>query len=104
MNRKAILLLACTIALPVVSLSTETFARLKFYAPAELRALCRSNNGTFMPPTAEQPAYGCLGNRGGIIVCGGPGRWSKRCDAYEFRTIRGVRKHTGGRGFALLDR
>jgi hypothetical protein len=105
MNHKATLFLACTIALPVVSLSTDAFSgRIKYYAPSELSQLCRSNNGTFMPPTPEQPGYGCLGSRGGIIVCGGPGKWSKRCDAYEFRTIRGVRKHSGGKGFVLLDR
>ena len=45
-----------------------------------------------------------LRSRRDKIVCGGPGRWSKRYDAYEFRTIRGVRKYTGGKGFVLLDR
>ena len=110
MNCKAILFLAGMIALPIVSLSTEAFSkatpnRLDFYDPSQLARLCRSNNGTFLPPTAEQPAYGCLGSKGGIIVCGGPGKkWAKRCDGYSVRTIRGVRKHTGGRGFELLDR
>lgn len=102
MPRGALLFSAATVALSVILLATESYAdRLKFYPPSELQKLCHTNNGTFLPPTADQPAYGCL--KGDvIIVCGGPRKWAKRCDAYSILANRGVRKHMQGGG--LLSR
>ena len=95
--------LATAVALSMVLLATESDAtRIKFYPASTLQKLCHTNNGTFLPPTADQPAYVCLKIDGGIIACGGRGKWAKTCDGYSFLTIRGVRKHIDGKG--LLSR
>ena len=98
MPRKSVSLLAMTaVALSVVLIATESQAdRMKFYPASALQRLCRSNNGTFLPPVGGTGAYGCIKGDGGIFVCGGPKKWANRCDTYSFRTIRGVRKHYEG--------
>ena len=39
------------------------------YDSTSLERLCRSNNGTFLPPTIDLPAYGCLATGGGVRWC-----------------------------------
>jgi hypothetical protein len=102
MSRKALVFATTVVAVSMVLITTESRAdRLKYYPASALQRLCHTNNGTFLPPTSGTGAYGCVKSDGGIIVCGGPRKWSKRCDSYSFLTIRGVRKHYGG---GLLSR
>ena len=61
-----------------------------FYDSSSLARLCRSNNGTFLPPTIDSPAYGCLGSGGGAVICGGKGKYAKTCSVgtWKKKTIR----------------
>jgi hypothetical protein len=60
MNRR-IITLAIAVGSLGLLLSTATFAEpIKYVGPNALRQLCNSNNGTFLPPTADSPVYVCL--------------------------------------------
>lgn len=70
-----------------------------FYDAAGLERLCRSNNGTFLPPTIDSPAYGCLATGGGSVVCGGKKgtKYEKTCSVGRWK-MKTIRKRNRGRG------
>ena len=68
-----------------------------FYDAAGLERLCRSNNGTFLPPTIDLPAYGCLASSGGSVICGGKGKYAKTCSVGRWK-MKTIRKRNRGRG------
>jgi hypothetical protein len=87
-----IIKLATIVAGGFALLSVRPAFAMRYYDPATLRGLCLTNNGTFLPPTADSPVYVCMGKGGGIIICGGIGKWAKTCESGTFLKRRDIRK------------
>jgi hypothetical protein len=83
--------LALLVGCLVLPFSTHA---LQFYDAATLERLCRSSNGTFLTPTLDSPAYGCLG-RSNAVICGGKGKYAKTCSAGH-RKKRMIRQRNKG--------
>ena len=86
----ALALLVGCLALPLLMHSAR--AETPFYDAGKLERLCRGNNGTFLPPTLNSPAYGCLARNGGAVICGGKkgSKYEKTCSVgcWKKKTIR----------------
>jgi len=92
MNRR-IIKLAVIVAGGFALLSVSPAFALRYYDPAKLKSLCLTNNGTFLPPTADSPVYVCLGKGGSMVICGGIGKkWAKTCESATFLKRRDIRK------------
>jgi hypothetical protein len=89
------LLIAC-MALPFLMRPAHA---TPYYDSTGLERLCRSNNGTFLPPTIDSPAYGCLATGGGSVVCGGKKgtKYEKTCSVGRWK-MKTIRKRNRGRG------
>jgi hypothetical protein len=87
--RKMVITLASVmgcLALPLL-IRTAFADPIGYYDPATLRRLClsKTNNGTFLPQTPDSPVYVCLGKGGGMIICGGIGKYAKTCESGRYK-------------------
>ena len=97
------------LAIVVASLGLLTmqaaFAKpFPYYGPDALKKIClnKTNNGTFLPQTPLSPVYVCIG-KGGMIICGGIGKWAKTCETGTLLTRREIRSTITARKHGLAS-